>query len=272
MRLKSLLFVIIISVLMIKTTLVASSADLDIAINNGRVIDPESQFDGIAHVGIKNGRIVSLSNQPLDANVVVDATALVVAPGFIDIHTHTPTPFATERAVLDGITTQLDTEAGAYPVSAYGELIEAKPRIHFGASVGHYATRLKVIDGLDQPYFFHRGKSITMDARAWEQIATPEQIKEIEQLLEAGLKEGGIGIGVLLDYMTDAISKPELEMIFRLAARYDAPVFTHVRRGLPGDPAGLEEILDLAVKTQTPYLFVISHTMLWAALQNGLLK
>ena len=231
----------------------------DIAINNGRVIDPETQLDAIRHVGVRDGKIAAISEQPLDAETVIDASDYVVAPGFIDIHTHTPTPLGQRLNVLDGVTTQLDTEAGAYPVIQFGSAVRDQPLINYGASVGHFAARIQVIEGGDLPYFFEGSRVITMGTPAWELRATDEQLAAIKVKLEKGLTTGGLGIGVLLDYMKDGVDNRELAMIFDVAAHYNAPVFVHVRRGMPGDPSGLDEALALAIKTGAP-LFVCHIT------------
>src|SRR5262245_43359259 len=60
----------------------------DLVIANGRVIDPESGLDALRHVGIANGRIAAISEAPLEGRVRLDATGCVVAPGFIDLHSH----------------------------------------------------------------------------------------------------------------------------------------------------------------------------------------
>ena len=167
----------------------------DIAINNGRVIDPETQLDAIRHVGVRDGKIAAISEQPLDAETVIDASDYVVAPGFIDIHTHTPTPLGQRLNVLDGVTTQLDTEAGAYPVIQFGSAVREQPLINYGASVGHFAARIQVIEGGDLPYFFEGSRVITMGTPAWELRATDEQLAAIKVKLEKGLTTGGLGSG-----------------------------------------------------------------------------
>ena len=247
------------TILLPLTLAAANTQALDLAILGGRVIDPETQTDKVMNVGIRNGRIVALTTDSLKAEQVINAEGRVVAPGFIDIHSHTPTPFGMRLNILDGITTALDTEAGAYPVYEYGDAIKDNPIMNFGASVGHYAARIQVIENKYQPYYFHKNTFASMSSAAFEQVATDTQFEEIRQHLNQGIKQGGLGIGLLLDYMRDAVSDKELRMIFEVAADHDVPVFTHVRRNLPGDPTGLNEILALA-KTTGAAVFICHIT------------
>ena len=62
------------------------AADYDVVIVNGRVIDPETHLDAIKTLGIRRGSIVTISDQPLVGDRTIDASGLVVAPGFIDVH------------------------------------------------------------------------------------------------------------------------------------------------------------------------------------------
>ncbi len=250
--------------LLLKTLLLLISiqtfaADYDVVIANGRVIDPETNLDAVRHVGIRRGTIVSVSRQPLIGNKTIDAKGLAVAPGFIDVHSHTPTLLGQHVNLLDGITTQLDLEAGSFPVSAYGEHFHGGAQLHYGSSVGHFAVRMQVMEGIEMPYIFSGQKVLTMAGPTWVQTATKTQIDQMRVLLNQGLDEGGLGIGVLLDYMTTAVSGDELRMLFDVAAARQVPLTVHVRRGYTGDPAGLIEVIELAKKTKAP-LFICHIT------------
>ena len=240
---------LILTVLSMSLAACSQDSEYDLVIANGRVIDPETQLDAIRHLGIRDGSISQISQQPLRGNKTIDASGLVVAPGFIDIHSHTPTLLGQQVNLLDGITTQLELEAGSFPVSFYGEHFRDGAQINYGSSVGHWAVRTKVIEGVDMPYIFAGDKILTMAGPTWVQAATAAQIEQIRLLLNQGLDGGGLGIGVLLDYMTEAVSEAELSMLFEVASERDVPLFVHVRRGYTGDPAGLVEVIDLALET-----------------------
>jgi N-acyl-D-aspartate/D-glutamate deacylase len=102
------------------------------------------------------------------------------------------------------------------------------------------------MDYSTQGYFFSEDGLLSLGGAMWSQPATPAQVNEMREHLRNGLQLGGLGIGVLLDYMTEAVTESELSMIFVTAAEYDTPVYVHVRRGMPGDPTGLDEVIALA--------------------------
>lgn len=239
----------------------AFAIEYDLVIANGRAIDPETKLDAIRHVGVNGGTIVMLSTTPLTGKRVIDASGLIVAPGFIDIHSHTPTLLGQHMNVLDGITTALDLEAGSFPISFYGEHFRGGAQLNYGSSVGHFAIRIKVIEGVDQPYLFVGQQAAKPGGDAWLKQATQEQIETMRALVHQGLDNGGLGIGVVLDYMTLAVSDAELSMLFEVAGSRQVPLFVHVRRGLAGDPAGLNEVIELAKKTGAPLLIChITHS------------
>jgi hypothetical protein len=77
-----------------------------------------------------------------------------------------------------------------------------------------------------------------------------QQRSAIEAYLMQGINESSLDIGLLLDYLTKALSTAELDTAFRVVAAADVPVFVHVRRGLPGDAAGLEEVISVVTRHQ----------------------
>lgn len=242
------------------------NTDFDLVIQGGRVIDPETQLDAQRDIGIQRGKITAISASPLFGKRVIDVSGQTVSPGFIDIHSHSPTLLGQHLNLHDGITTQLELEMGAWPISAYGDHFTGGAQLNFGASVSHAAVRVKVIEDKDQPYaFVGRKIAMSMGSPAWSDPATSEQIEQMRALLREGLQSGGLGIGLLLDYMTSAISPEELAMVFDTAAEFGRPVAVHVRRGLPGDPSGIDEIIQQATRSGAPTLIChITHSAMGA--------
>jgi len=255
----------------------AQASDYDLVINHGRVIDPETRLDAVRHVGIAGQRIVKVSDVPLTADQEIDATGLVVAPGFIDLHTHSPTELGQYYQLFDGVTTALELEAGAYPVGGYGAAITDQALINFGASAGYLSMRLLEKDGLGVAgpgttpapvgikgwmtairYMFSDANSALR--RSFTEAATQRELEVLEVMLREGLRQGGLGIGLPLDYFSEAADARELRMIFTVAAETRVPVFVHIRRGINGDPSGLREVLALAERTgASVHICHISH-------------
>lgn len=245
--------------LFVSSCALAEERSYDLVINNGRVIDPETALDAVRHVGINGGTIVTIASKPLSGKKIIDASDRVVAPGFIDVHSHTPSLLGQHMNLLDGVTTQLDLEAGAFPISFYGEHYQGGAQLNYGASVSHSAIRAKVMENKNQPYIFIGHQVGKMGGDTWLKPASKAQIASMRTLIEQGLDNGGLGIGVLLDYMTAAVTDAELRMVFDVAAARQVPVYVHVRRGHTGDPSGLIEVIELAKTTKAP-LFVCHIT------------
>lgn len=240
-----------------------AAADYTLAINHGRVIDPESGLDAIRHIGISEAEIVTISAQPLTAERIIDATGLVVSPGFIDLHTHSPTPLGEYYQAFDGVTTALELEAGFFPVLEYAAGISARPLINYGASAGYVGMRIFEMNGMKisgasltpSPVGFKGWITALMYfltdfdtalSASFKEQANVEELETLRGLLLADLDNGALGIGLALDYFSAAIQEAEMRMIFEVAAQRDATLFVHVRRGIDGDPSGLREVIDYA--------------------------
>src|SRR6201988_2618734 len=89
-----------------------------LVISGGRVVDPRSGMDAIGDVAVTNGAIAAVGTALGGAERVIDATGLVVAPGFIDLHAHGQSIPADRMQAFDGVTTTLDLEAGVRQLAA----------------------------------------------------------------------------------------------------------------------------------------------------------
>ena len=103
-----------------------ADSPLDVVILDGRVMDPESGLDAVRNIGIRGGKIVELTDQPLHGKQVIEAKGLVVAPGFIDLHEHGQEPRNYQFQAHDGVTTSLELEGGTADVAAWYRLAKEK--------------------------------------------------------------------------------------------------------------------------------------------------
>lgn len=223
----------------------------DIVLANGRVIDPETYLDGVRYVGVSGDRIAAISTEPLQGDQIVDATGMIVAPGFIDLHAHGQNIASNRIQAFDGLTTALELEAGLLPVGAYYDNCAREGRpINYGASVGWGAARIvtknpeKAVDGKAVPdlsFFFN-----AFDVSEWvEEPVHGEELQAILDLVEEGLKEGGIGIGCPWGYAPGAGLK-ELRALWALAKRYERPTYTHIQNLSVLDPnSGVRNMIEL---------------------------
>jgi N-acyl-D-aspartate/D-glutamate deacylase len=214
----------------------ASAQQYDIVINNGRVMDPDTGLDAIRNVAIQDRKIVAVSTSPMQGKMVIDATGLVVAPGFIDLHSHGQDAENYRYKAMDGVTTALELERGVFPVAPWYAERVGKALINYGASSGHIPVVMNVLH--DTGTFLPRDHAIS-------DTPTRAQQEEILADLDRGLREGGIGIGMGLAY-TPTQSPANILRVFKLAAKWKEPIFVHMRTAgglMPGVVDSLQEMI-----------------------------
>ncbi len=210
----------------------------DLVIRGGRVIDGTGNPWVLADVGIKGDTVAADAPDLVTTGArVVEARGLVVAPGFIDVHTHgdagnTAVPAGTidplvrddkqdlignpaaENDVRQGVTTVIagpdgfgTTQVGAY----LAKVAAAKPAINLGAFIGHGAVRLAVLG---------------MANRA----ATPEELQRMRDLVRTGMRDGAVGLSTGLFYVP-ANYAPLQEVIdlARVAGEFGGVHQSHMR-------------------------------------------
>ena len=236
-----------------RATRATDRVDFDLVLANGRVIDPETGLDGVRSVGIRDGRIAAISRTPLRGRTVLDASGLVVAPGFIDLHAHGQDLPAARMQAFDGVTTALELEAGTLPVAVAYERVgrEGRP-INYGFSASWLFARVAEKEGMEPDgalTFFQEAQR----RKGWQYtLASPDETARIIARVERGLQEGALGIGVLAGY-APGYGRREAFAVAQLAARIGVPTFTHVRYQSVIEPQlsfeAIEEIVSLAAAT-----------------------
>jgi N-acyl-D-aspartate/D-glutamate deacylase len=228
----------------------ADADTYDTVISHGLVMDPESGLGAVRNLGISGGRIRAISTDSLTGRQKIEARGLVVAPGFIDLHEHGQEPRNYQFQAHDGVTTSLELELGTDDVDKWYAAREQKSLINFGVSAGHIPMRIRVMTGQEVPSL--SATHTPMAEAANHRELTAEELGNLRAALESGLKQGALAEGMGINY-TPGASHGEILEMFRMAAKYHAPIQVHLRYSSLLEPesgmAALEEVIAAAAIT-----------------------
>ena len=234
----------------------AQAQNYDVVILNGRVMDPETNFDAVRNVGVIDGKIAAITTDVITGQETIDASGLVVSPGFIDGHSHVVDAPLGQKAVLrDGVTSAMDLEVGAWPVDFWYNNLAGRSQVNYGASVGAGAARTKVF----KPDYNPNNGNIITDLFTgvpvgidWStRVATESERQQIFDIVEEGLKAGALGIGPPAGYMVNGLTTQEIIGFQKLAAKYGRFTHVHTRFSSQSPPTSallaFQEAIDPAV-------------------------
>lgn len=245
-----------------------SNTEYDIVLQGGRVIDPETKLDEVRNVGIRNGRIVEISTNPLIGLENIDVSGLVVAPGFIDLHVHGISNKEQEYQVHDGVTTALELEVGVPFMEAWHKSRHLKALINYGASVPWPYKRAEVMKEfrahLEELSFEFKDKNWRQE-NFTNRLSLPsnysalpsEEIPSMLLKIRVALEEGGLGIAVPVGYIPGA-SREEVFRVYQLAGELQVPIITHVRNG---GTIAIQQAISDALITNAPLHVVHVNSM-----------
>lgn len=221
-------------------------AHYDILIKNGTVYNGNNEAPIQADVAINGEQIVKIGKSLKGtADNEVDATGLVVSPGFIDIHAHLePLPIfpEAESHLRQGVTTALGGPDGScpLPLGNYLDTLEVQGvGLNVAYLVGHNSLRSEVM-GLEN------------------REPTAEELTEMESIVETSMKRGAFGMSTGLKYLPGAFAKTdEVVALSKVAAKYGGIYTSHIREEGLGLLDAVAETIDISELANIPV--VITH-------------
>ncbi len=244
---------------------------LDVALRGGTLVDGTGSAPRTADVGIQDGRIVTVGNlDGVDAEQTFDVGGLVVAPGFIDIHSHSDATLLVDprarSSIAQGVTTEVVGNCGHAPaplasasdvpdlvfgynqalnvdwttVDGYLQSIErAAPAVNVATLVGHIALRLAALGRAPRP-------------------ATPAELDRMVGLLGEAFEAGAFGFSSGLEYPLGlACTTDELVALARATGRLGGYYAIHTRDRDFRAVEAFDEAFDVGRRAEVP--LQISH-------------
>jgi N-acyl-D-amino-acid deacylase len=226
---------------------VSAQTTADIIITNGRILDGTGNSWYRGEVAIKDGKILKAGKLAgITAPKTIDAGGRIVAPGFIDVHTHVEgdemkNPTA-DNFIYDGVTTVVTGNCGSSNVDIkkyLWQLDSLRPSINIASLIGHNDVRRAVLGSANrQP--------------------TEAEMQRMEALVEEAMRGGAVGLSTGLIYTPGTYSKTdEVVRLAKAASKYGGVYASHMRDEGDNVVAAIEEALHIGREAKMPV--EISH-------------
>jgi N-acyl-D-amino-acid deacylase len=237
-----LVVILLVSLLAFTTSCRQSQPDFDVLIKGGQLLDGTGAPARRADLGLRGDTIVEIGDLSSSfARQVIDATGMVVAPGFIDMHSHSDYPLLVDgRAlgkVMQGVTTELlgESESAAPavgPVRSEMELSLAGMDLKLDwTTMGEYFARLeRQKTSVNVVSLVASGQVRAAVVGYEDRPPTPEELKRMEQLVDDAMRDGAAGLSSGLLYAPNSYaSTEEIIALAKVAARHGGIYVTHLR-------------------------------------------
>ncbi len=211
------------------------SQTYDIIIRHGRVIDGSGNPAFFADVAVEDGRIAVIGRVAGDAKAEIEAKGLVVAPGFIDVHTHADdvaTMPKAENFVRMGVTTIVVGNCGSSTLDVgklFRDVEQTNVAVNVATLVGHNNVRAKGMGGdFDRP-------------------PTAEELEKMKSLLKQAMQDGAVGLSTGLIYQPGVFAKTdEIVELAKVIAPFDGIYTSHMRHEDTKIYEALDEVFRVA--------------------------
>jgi len=220
---------------------VVEAAGFDLIIRNARVIDGTGAPGVQADVAIEHGRIVSVGRIKDAGRQELDAAGLTVAPGFIDVHTHSedlPALPQAENFLRMGVTTIVTGNCGGSKlnVAEFFRTLEAtNVTLNVATLIGHNTVRNQVMGG------------------SFKRPPTTGELAQMKTLVAAAMKDGAIGLSTGLIYLPGTFAKTdEIVELARVASAHGGIYVSHMRHETTRIFEALDELFTIAREANIP--------------------
>jgi N-acyl-D-aspartate/D-glutamate deacylase len=217
-----------------------SPIEADVVIRGATLVDGTGKPGQVGDLAIRGDKIVAVGKFTVAGKPrVLDASGLIISPGFIDLHTHSDIPLTKKATsanlnyLMQGVTTVVTGNCGAGPTDVAG-YFQKMETLGIGSNVihqvPHNAVRFKIMGNANR-------------------LPTADELKGMEDLVDRGMREGAWGLSTGLIYNPGTYAKTdELIALAKVAARHGGLYASHIRNESLAVMAALEEILAIAQK------------------------
>ena len=234
---------------------------IDVVLLGGTVYNGLDQEPVIADIGIESDRIVAVGNlADYPAELRLDVTGLVVAPGFIDIHSHARRPQESrsgiylwpdaENLIRQGVTSVIGGPDGSSPLPIEDDFkrLEASPAsVNFGTFVGQGSVRALVVGLDDRP-------------------ATEGELQAMRDEVEKAMQSGAFGLSSGLLYAPGSFAPAEEVIeLAKVAAKYNGIYISHMRNEALGLLDSVAETIRIGEEAGLPAQ-ITHHKVMGAAM------
>ncbi len=237
----------ILFVLLLQPIAFLNAQQADILIKNGKILDGTGNSWFYGDLAVQNGKIVAIGKlAKWTATKTIDATGLMVAPGFIDVHTHIEgderrQPTA-DNFIYDGVTTVVTGNCGLSQVNlgAYFRMIDSlRVSINVASLIGHNDVRKAVMGSANRD-------------------PNEEEMKKMEAIVAQAMRDGAVGMSTGLIYIPGTYSKTEeVVRLAKVASQYNGVYASHMRDEADSVTQAIEEALHIGREAKMPV--EISH-------------
>ena len=245
----------------------------DTLIRNGQVIDGTGAPARRADVAVASGRIAAVGTVEGEAARDIDATGLVVAPGFIDVHSHDDIALLNNPGLdfkaAQGVTTVVCGNCGAGAAPANDRLQQFYARGLEGIlgpisdftwqSLGEFYQAVRAARPAVNAAFLVPHGVLRVTAMGWERRApSGDELATMKEHLAEGMDNGAIGLSTGLMYRPGAYAETEeLIALARVAARFGGLYVSHIRNEGAGLLDSVREAIRIGEEAELPVQ--ISH-------------